>query len=100
MTSNDNWNVPPEARIGDKPIEAELREMMNRLARAIDGYLNPQPAPKKIGFVMLMFKFGSDGRCNYISNADRGDVVKMLKEQLAHFEGSPASPASRSDSDG
>lgn len=27
--------------------------------------------------------------CNYISNAVRDDVVVLLKEQLARFEGSP-----------
>ena len=26
---------------------------------------------------------------NYISNADRADVVTLLKEQLARFEGQP-----------
>jgi hypothetical protein len=28
-------------------------------------------------------------RCNYISNGRREDVVVLLKEQLARFEGSP-----------
>jgi hypothetical protein len=27
--------------------------------------------------------------CNYISNARREDVIMLLKEQLARFEGQP-----------
>jgi hypothetical protein len=27
------------------------------------------------------------GRCNYISNADRKDVVALMKEQIKLFEG-------------
>jgi hypothetical protein len=36
----------------------------------------------------MMFDIGSGpGRCNYIANVDRDDVVVLLKEQLAYFEG-------------
>lgn len=32
----------------------------------------------------------TDGRCNYISNgADRNDVVVLMKEMIARFEGQP-----------
>ena len=46
---------------------------------------------RKVGFVLLVFPFGSgEGRCNYISNgASRRDIVTMMKEQIARFEGQP-----------
>jgi hypothetical protein len=42
--------------------------------------------------VLLVFPFGEgeEGqRANYISNADREDVVTLLKEQIKRFEGQP-----------
>ena len=80
-------------QIGDKPIEPHLIEEMNEIARALDRIFNGDKRGKdrKTGFVLLVFPFGSqDGRCNYISNgADRRDIVVMMKEQIARFEGQP-----------
>lgn len=78
-------------RIGDGPIEPKYRELMNELARGVDRTLNgPHPLPRETGFVLLVFPFeGHEGRCNYISNAKREDIVVLLKEQLRRFEGAP-----------
>jgi hypothetical protein len=77
-------------RVGDGPIEPKLHDMMNALARGVDEILNGKGGTKKNGFVMLVFPFdGHEGRCNYISNAERKDIVVLLKEQLARFEGAP-----------
>lgn len=68
--------------------------MMNSMAQYVDRFFNG-PAPdapdgRKTGFVLLVFPFGhAAGRCNYISNANREDVVVLLKEQLARFAGAP-----------
>jgi hypothetical protein len=79
--------------IGDGPIQPEYREMMNGVAHALDEAFNGEAKGKdrKVGFVLLVFPFGAeDGRCNYISNgADRKDIVTMLREQIARFEGQP-----------
>lgn len=78
--------------IGDGPIERRYRDLMNTLARGIDKALNDDftGGNRKTGFVLLVFPFGSDdGRCNYISNADRKDIVVMMKEQIKRFEGQP-----------
>lgn len=76
--------------LGDAPIEAEYAEMMEAVARAIDEMFNGDAKPKAVGFILMVFPFeGHDGRCNYISNADRADVVTLLKEQIARFEGQP-----------
>lgn len=71
------------------PIEEKYRAEMNLLAAAVDKSLNGEARPKKIGFVLLMAKFGriEGGRVNYISNADRADMIAMLKEWLARAEG-------------
>lgn len=78
-----------EHQIGDAPIEPGLKELMNVIARTVDDALNPAILKEKQwGFVLLTFPFHDhDGRCNYISNAQRADIVVLLREQLARFEG-------------
>lgn len=78
------------------PIQDHHRALMNALARGIDEALNgPLPAPglphgrRPNCFVLLMAEAGKveDGRVNYISNGHRDDMVAMLRELLARFEG-------------
>lgn len=82
-------------RIGDAPIDPHLSAVMNVLAKTIDEFLNGNERGRIIekrqcGFVLLVFPFEDhEGRCNYISNAIRSDVVTLLKEQLARFSGQP-----------
>jgi hypothetical protein len=86
-------------RIGDGPIQSDVRETMNKIARVIDGGLNGERKGKdrEWGFVLICFPFteaekakgGGEGRANYISNASREDIVIMLKEQVKRFEGQP-----------
>lgn len=81
-------------RLGDAPIQLEYRDQMNSLARGIDMLLNgdAKGSDRKTGFVLLVFPFGEvdSGRCNFISNgADRRDVVILMKEMIARFEGQP-----------
>jgi hypothetical protein len=75
-------------QIGDMPIEERFHLQMNAMARAIDETLNEDLGDRKIGFCLMMFNIGDGpGRCNYIANVNRDDVVVLLKEQLAYFEG-------------
>ena len=79
-----------KSTLGDAPIELKHRDMMNQLARKLDGFFNPKDEPKTTGFVLMVFPLNDHGgRCNYISNSHRGDVVTLLKEQLKRFEGQP-----------
>lgn len=66
-------------------------EILRALASGIDSALNAGAKPKANGFVLLVMPFGGpDGaRTNYISNAERKDVLVMLKEVVARFEGQP-----------
>ena len=77
--------------LGDAPIEGQHRATMNEVAAALDKIFNGDASgqDRETGFVLLVFPFGAkDGRCNYISNgADRRDIVVMMKEQIARFEG-------------
>jgi hypothetical protein len=78
--------------LGDAPIEAKHREMMNGVAKGLDDVFNGELRGKrrKVGWCLMVFDFGQGpGRANYISNADRNDVVVLLREQLARFEGMP-----------
>jgi hypothetical protein len=73
------------------PIEHDQRAQMNALAQAIDELFNgpDQGADRKVAFVVLTAKFGDyeGGRVNYISNGERGDIITMMKELIARFEG-------------
>lgn len=80
-------------RLGDAPIEPKYREKMNRLAHALDELFNGEAKGDKreVGFVLMVFRYGEvDGSTNYISNgADRKDIVVLMKEMIARFEGQP-----------
>lgn len=79
-------------QIGDGPIQPDMREHMNDVARALDRVFNGEAkgTDRKVGFVLLTFPFGAtDGRCNYISNGARDEIRVMLREQLARWEGQP-----------
>lgn len=81
-------------RLGDGPIQKEYHDNMNAVARGLDQIFNGKAkgADRATGFVLLVFPFGDagTGRCNFISNgADRRDVVTLMKEMIARFEGQP-----------
>jgi hypothetical protein len=80
-------------RLGDAPIEPQYIEQMKAVANGIDKIFNGDKtgSDRPTGFVLMVFPFGDhSGRCNYISNgADRKDVVTLMKEMIARFEGQP-----------
>lgn len=73
------------------PIESEQRELMNALAAGIDKLFNGDRRghDRKVAFVLLTAHFGDieGGRVNYISNGERPDIITMMKELIARFEG-------------
>jgi len=82
--------MPQAFNLGDAPVEEKHREKMRIIAQVVDEFLNGDERPKPNGFILMVFPFeGHEGRCNYMSNANREDVVTMLKEQIARFEGQP-----------
>lgn len=83
--------------MADAPIQAQYREMLNGLASGIDDVLNGETRPKKIGFALFMFEFGhvEANRVNYISNADRTEMLTAVREWLARAEGRVVEPTGR-----
>lgn len=71
------------------PIEDAYTGMMNSLVKMLDGTFNIPGQPKEVGFALLIFKFGEidRARMNYISNAQREDMLCALKEMVAKMEG-------------
>ena len=86
---------PPGQRLGDGPVDADIADKMTVIMGLMDEFLNgPKDRPdyvKRHGVVIMMFPFeGFDGRCNYMSNgADRRDIVTLMREMIARFEGQP-----------
>ena len=77
-------------RIGDAPIEANHHRLINTIGGVLDEVFNGdlKGEDRDVGWVLMVFPLERfDGRCNYISNARRADIVKLLREQLARFEG-------------
>jgi hypothetical protein len=84
----------PHQRLGDAPVEAEYHDKMVAIVQTLDEFFNEgaKGDARKVGFVLMVFPFGEEktGRCNYMSNgADRRDVVTLMKEMIARFEGQP-----------
>lgn len=84
-------DLPPEKRLGDKPVEPEVIKQMEAIARTLDEFLNEGKLgeARPWGFVVMIFPFGDQtGRCNFMSNgADRREIVVLMKEMIARFEG-------------
>lgn len=81
--------------LGDAPVSAEYRDMLNKVMAAVDQSFNGTARGKdrKVGIVMLLFPYGEvddNARVNFISNgANRKDLVVLMKEMIARFEGQP-----------
>lgn len=43
---------------------------------------------KKYGFALLIYEHGKSGRMNYVSNSQREDVIKAMKEFIEKSEDS------------
>lgn len=86
-------DAAPIPLLGDAEIEERYKANMNAVATSLDGWFNGtlEGASRHTGFVLMVFPFGeSESRCNFISNgADRKDVVCLMKEMIARFEGQP-----------
>lgn len=73
-----------------QPIDPEVQEEMRDIGRTIASGL-----PPGWGFCLLVFPFGPNGNTNYISNANREDMIKTLEEFIVSAkagevrEGSP-----------
>lgn len=56
-------------------------EAMKTMAKEVRKYL-----PKDFGFTIIVFPFKAPGISNYISNANRLDMIKALRETANRLE--------------
>lgn len=79
------------AKHPDEVISEQYRRAMQQLAADLDQIFNGKLKGKDrtTSFVLLVGAFGEDSRVNYISNSERADIVAMMKEVIARFEGQP-----------
>lgn len=85
--------LAPEQRLGDAPVQQEYHAKMAAVIQGIDKFFNGEAKghERKTGLVLMVFPFGDvTGRTNYMSNgADRRDIVVLMREMIARFEGQP-----------
>ena len=72
-----NYN---DDRHGD--VEEQMKAKLRGLGQAINKMIAP------LGWVVIMFEFGDDPgqRMNYLSNATRSTMIKMLRELADKLE--------------
>lgn len=61
-----------------------------QIAAELDHIFNGDQRPKHIGFALFVFPFGpqlQEGKVDYVSNADRADMLVAVREWLARAEG-------------
>ncbi len=63
------------------PIEKRHKQKMNKIGKQLSqvfpGY----------GFTLFIFDFNDKGRLNYISNAERESMIKLLEEFIEKVKG-------------
>lgn len=62
-------------------IEELVKSRLQRIAEKVNNEL-----PTGFGFVVLSFAFGNPGQMMYVSNANREDIVKAMKEWIEKTE--------------
>lgn len=61
-------------KVRDAKIEAILKGIGAQLKKDM---------PEGMGFALLMFDYGAEGNLFYIGSAQRGDIVRTMKEFIA-----------------
>lgn len=68
----------PDFEVKNDEIERLLKDIGASIGAAL---------PDGFGFNLLIFNFGEGGATFYISNAQRADMLKAMKEFIAKQEG-------------
>jgi len=73
----------------NKPLQAEVSKQMQAWANVLDETFNGKDCKsenRKYGFALLVYKLEEEEgnvRMNYISNSQRKDMIKAMKEFIA-----------------
>lgn len=70
-----------------------LETLTRTIGKAITAEMNDLSSGPPLGFFLMVFDFGKDGFCSYISNAQRADMIKVLREQADRLEAGTADTA-------
>ncbi|HEY1897027.1 MAG TPA: hypothetical protein VGG62_12170 [Terracidiphilus sp.] len=74
----------------EQDIDPRLKSVMNEIGLVLGSTIRDnarRTGQKPQGFALFIFDFGDGGRINYISNAERADMIATLKEFIAKSEG-------------
>lgn len=73
----------------------EFEQQLRQIAHGLDEIMKELWGRK--GFCLIVFDFNEPGVSNYISNANREDMIKSLKETIERFENNEIIPAVQHD---
>lgn len=75
MTDDPRYEVDDEV----------MKEKLRRIATLVDHAVNEsnEASGKKMGFGLFLFDFGPGGAMFWMSNADRQDMSRLLREFLS-----------------
>lgn len=77
--------MTPELRALQAELEAQARDLAYELDRILNpDMVTPQDTERRsVGFGLLMFRFGDPPQpATWISNSDRGDMIRAVEEWL------------------
>lgn len=77
--------------MAEQPIQEEFKDRMRAIAEALDHVFNgdKKGTARTVGWALLVFPFDCPpgARTNYISNAERKEMIDSMKEFIARAEG-------------
>lgn len=72
---------------GATPMPREaVRKMLERVARELGEVIESCLPSGKVGFALSLFTFSEPRYLAWISNADRADMIRALREQADRLE--------------
>jgi len=76
----------------DAEKQLHIEKIMRSIAASLDEVIENNIG-KGMGFVLILFKFGEPGITNYISNAQRAEIITGLRESANKLELGQDTPA-------
>lgn len=66
--------------MNQQDLEALTKKLSSDVSRTVDG------CPGEIGYMLMIFDYGPQGFCAYSSNAQRADMIELLRQQANRLE--------------
>lgn len=80
--------------MSDTEEKISIEKIMQGLGNSLCETL-PKIFKKEMGFTLTIFEFNKPSLCNYISNGNRQDMVKALKETITILENNQDDPKNK-----